>query len=559
MAEDIEHRFENDMQEFEEAVGLRDKTTNVVPRESTVGQGNFFPSVEHHVAYTAPATVSSRHSSKTFAGHPSEDRSDSQVVPLSQSKANIIGGSESEWLRPDYCVDRRRQDDLFWQLPCKCEEGDGTDDEEEMEGKSSEDEEPGIRLPAVVKFKKLLLSVLVLFNAIYIGLIVLHISTIWDMHDSSLTAVLVLAVATLPPLLLLVFLVPQAFRDYAIATSVEEYIDFALVYDVLAAEKLIEFHRICKLLTTVRKQSLMWHDILSEKDKRAVTHRRHQALPASVRREIELQFDAYDENGDGAIELIEFETILNSVGGGHYSTSHMRKVFNRLDEKGQGIVKKAEFVQFMCDHFSPLEPTEEIDALFAMIDRDNSGKIEFRELSAFLLGWWAGYRLVDAQNSANASPLIGWFPHEHVELLPDPFAIIGDQAALHVGSLDQIAPPSSTISRQSMEAGQSAPTQASKERKLSIWRRMKEYRGKPRARVIKAWPTTETDHRLTGPESLRLEVGDIVVLTERPHAIGELTPEDVAALVQTIEQDVGHEGTIEKKELRHVLRHTIWS
>lgn len=150
---------------------------------------------------------------------------------------------------------------------------------------------------------------------------------------------------------------------------------------------------------------------------------------------------------------------------------------------------------------------------------------------------------------------IGWFPSSHVELLPNPFAECEDAIPSQDESeLSETDMKQHNLSRESMEA---RPRQVFQRPGMQSWatlRRAISYRGHPRARVVKAWPTPTTHEKFAqGQSHFELQQGDIVVLTERPHPIGDLTVEDVDMLVKAIDSD--QTGTIEKKELRHLFRH----
>ena len=93
----------------------------------------------------------------------------------------------------------------------------------------------------------------------------------------------------------LFLILPQSCLDYVVSISIEDFICSKTVHKVVMAQKTASIRRIFKLLANVRKQSLMWSEILRDdetqrtslqtglaKEKRLRENRRRQLAPGTV-------------------------------------------------------------------------------------------------------------------------------------------------------------------------------------------------------------------------------------------------------------------------------------
>jgi len=101
--------------------------------------------------------------------------------------------------------------------------------------------------------------------------------------------------------------------------------------------------------------------------------------------ELKTAFELFDTDKSGFIDSKELQGVM-SVLGVEVDDTELKNLVVQMDTTGDGQIEFAEFAEAMGGDDEP-EPPEQVAAtIFAMVDRDGSGKITHSELRSALLG-----------------------------------------------------------------------------------------------------------------------------------------------------------------------------
>jgi len=113
------------------------------------------------------------------------------------------------------------------------------------------------------------------------------------------------------------------------------------------------------------------------------TNHRHQLMAVAK------IFDNFDKSGDGSIDTSELHTIFQSIGQ-PITTESMNAIMHLLDQNGDDLISKDEFINFYYKYIIINDNTTTIDTiakqLFALFDLDQSGEITLSEFVSVMEG-----------------------------------------------------------------------------------------------------------------------------------------------------------------------------
>ena len=175
---------------------------------------------------------------------------------------------------------------------------------------------------------------------------------------------------------------------FVLATSVENMRKPWAIKETLLEMKTEHTLRILRLLSTMQSQA---HKIAAGSGALA------QARPLSAREEKEMfeAFTLFDMDKNGSIDKMEMKNVMNTLGN-DLDETELELLFQEMDTDGNHVISFKEFCRVMAR-----EPNEEqtpkqvADAIFSMIDNDNSGKIETHELKVLLKSFGLAEEEVD--------------------------------------------------------------------------------------------------------------------------------------------------------------------
>jgi len=97
---------------------------------------------------------------------------------------------------------------------------------------------------------------------------------------------------------------------------------------------------------------------------------------------VEALFDSLDEDGNGTIELIEFERAFQAV-----NVPYKVAVMLQFDRDGSGTIDREEFrsgLRLLDARMMRSKSDEEIDEMFDKLDIDGDGELELHEFEHFV-------------------------------------------------------------------------------------------------------------------------------------------------------------------------------
>ncbi|KAH0573728.1 Centrin [Spironucleus salmonicida] len=106
-------------------------------------------------------------------------------------------------------------------------------------------------------------------------------------------------------------------------------------------------------------------------------------VTAELKAELYETFKAFDLDGNGFIDIAEIETMLKQL---HikYTRESIVKNVGKVDEDGNGYMDFDEFCKFMTI-LKPQDKETELKNIFRLVDKDDSGEIDRKELQQLLV------------------------------------------------------------------------------------------------------------------------------------------------------------------------------
>ncbi|CAI2382280.1 unnamed protein product [Moneuplotes crassus] len=90
-------------------------------------------------------------------------------------------------------------------------------------------------------------------------------------------------------------------------------------------------------------------------------------------------FNAFDTNGDGRLDVKELSTALRSVGF-HLTQKDAEAIHAEADRDGSGYIEYDEFERLILQHMKEPYTKNELIEAFNIFDENKSGKISAQEL-----------------------------------------------------------------------------------------------------------------------------------------------------------------------------------
>ncbi|XP_063682494.1 uncharacterized protein LOC134817290 isoform X2 [Bolinopsis microptera] len=100
--------------------------------------------------------------------------------------------------------------------------------------------------------------------------------------------------------------------------------------------------------------------------------------------EYESAFRMYDINGDGVISVLEFKTLLHTVGL-KPSDEEVMEMIESVDIDDNGVLSLCEFIRLMSNKHKPfVTPKAQFEAVFRAFDSDGNGQLSREEFKKSL-------------------------------------------------------------------------------------------------------------------------------------------------------------------------------
>mmetsp|Transcript_7022 Transcript_7022/g.11316 ORF Transcript_7022/g.11316 Transcript_7022/m.11316 type:complete len:176 (+) Transcript_7022:67-594(+) len=109
-------------------------------------------------------------------------------------------------------------------------------------------------------------------------------------------------------------------------------------------------------------------------------------LSDEQKQELKLDFDAFDEDGSGAIDQRELRVMLKAMGFDHFTKEEVMDMLMEVDEDGSGEIEFPEFAKMMGGKYTNRDPKREILKAFELFEEKDPefdlmpGKITFEGL-----------------------------------------------------------------------------------------------------------------------------------------------------------------------------------
>lgn len=184
----------------------------------------------------------------------------------------------------------------------------------------------------------------------------------------------------------------QLVSKLVLVTSVEKLRKPQAIKDTLLEMKTEHTLNILKLLTTMQVHARRTNE---RKARRALANgapaspakspSRRPPLDPARREEFRSAFNLFDADKSGYIDEKELANVMRSLGA-ELDAGELHLLFIEMDVDGGGTIDFEEFCGVMAQGQSGAEQSSEevADAIFNMIDHDNSGTVETAELKNLL-------------------------------------------------------------------------------------------------------------------------------------------------------------------------------
>jgi len=138
---------------------------------------------------------------------------------------------------------------------------------------------------------------------------------------------------------------------------------------------------------------LSYEDIFKEMDKDGsgsltvseVTEMLHKIGYEETDERIKTMFGFIDASDDHTISLQEFLAALGALPAEEHKEANMRRCFREFDKDGSGSIDRSELRNAMREYNCEISE-EEIDRLLQIVDKDESGSINYEEFIAQVFG-----------------------------------------------------------------------------------------------------------------------------------------------------------------------------
>merc|ERR1711934_11934 len=96
-------------------------------------------------------------------------------------------------------------------------------------------------------------------------------------------------------------------------------------------------------------------------------------------RQFKEAFELFDTDLSGTIDAAELKFCMQALGFDP-SPYEIKEMLEKIDQDGNGNVEFEEFVDLLSGKMDEKDPATEMQDAFAMFDKDNTGKITFKNM-----------------------------------------------------------------------------------------------------------------------------------------------------------------------------------
>merc|ERR1719454_839825 len=98
------------------------------------------------------------------------------------------------------------------------------------------------------------------------------------------------------------------------------------------------------------------------------TGQKARELSEEQKQELKQDFDAFDEDGSGAIDQRELRVMLKGMGMSHISKEELIAMLMEVDEDGSGEIEFPEFAKMMGGKYTKADPRKAICKAFELFE-----------------------------------------------------------------------------------------------------------------------------------------------------------------------------------------------
>merc|ERR1712046_92446 len=118
---------------------------------------------------------------------------------------------------------------------------------------------------------------------------------------------------------------------------------------------------------------------MGEEHRTKMVKKRSVQISEEDMRQFKEAFELFDTDQSGTIDATELKFCMQALGFDP-SPVEIKEMLEKIDQDGNGSVEFEEFVDLLSGKMDEKDPATEMADAFAMFDKDNTGKITFKNM-----------------------------------------------------------------------------------------------------------------------------------------------------------------------------------